>query len=171
MKKIIVLIICFVSLYVDTYAITQSQRVNMLNLHNNIRKQFRLPDLIWDFKIERQAQNWANTLAKKNIFTHSVATSRKWMWENIYTMSSYGQKIILDWSDAMDLWQIEKLDYNYLSNSCNDGSICAHYTQIIWKNTKRIGCGQSIQKKGSTTTTYWVCQYDPPGNYIWQKPY
>ena len=86
-------------------------------------------------------------------------------------MTSYGQKLVLDGSDATMFWYNEQSNYDYSSNLCNYGSVCGHFTQMIWKNTKKIGCGQSTRKKGSMTTVYWVCQYDPPGNYNGQKPY
>jgi hypothetical protein len=35
-----------------------------------------------------------------------------------------------------------------------------HFTQVVWRGTKQIGCGVS-QCNGMDV---WVCQYDPPGN-------
>jgi hypothetical protein len=36
----------------------------------------------------------------------------------------------------------------------------AHYTQMIWKGTTRVGC--AIQPAGQTE--YLICRYSPPGN-------
>jgi pathogenesis-related protein 1 len=140
-------------------------------MHNLIRTQYKLPNLIWDSKIEKQAQDWANIIAKKNILAHSTASFRNGMWENIYMITSVWQKISSDGSDAVKSWYSEQSDYDYTSNSCNNDAVCGHFTQIIWKSTKRIGCGQSSIKRGKTTIIYWVCQYDPPGNYVGQKPF
>ena len=49
--------------------------------------------------------------------------------------------------------------------------VCGHYTQIVWKNTERIGCGKATSRQNGLFTVYWVCQYDPSGNYVGQKPY
>ena len=37
-----------------------------------------------------------------------------------------------------------------------NGGIVAHYTQVVWKDTKEVGCGHK--------DTVWVCQYGPGGN-------
>jgi hypothetical protein len=45
--------------------------------------------------------------------------------------------------------------------------VCGHYTQIVWRNTKSVGCAVA-RGKG---VEVWVCNYDPPGNYAGQRPY
>ncbi|CAB4290778.1 unnamed protein product [Prunus armeniaca] len=70
--------------------------------------------------------------------------------------------------DAVDMWLVEKADYNYDSNSCADGKVCGHYTQVVWRNTARVGCAKVRCNSGGT---FIGCNYDPPGNYVGQKPY
>ena len=41
-----------------------------------------------------------------------------------------------------------------------DWSDVAHYTQLIWKETTRVGC--AIQPAGQWD--YLICRYSPPGN-------
>ena len=36
-------------------------------------------------------------------------------------------------------WWDEHLDYNYTADSCS--SVCGHYTQMAWANTRYVGCG------------------------------
>lgn len=38
---------------------------------------------------------------------------------------------------------------------------CGHYTQVVWANTKRVGCAAAECRNGGT---FVVCSYDPPGN-------
>jgi uncharacterized protein YkwD len=64
-------------MYSSALAITQNQRDVILELHNLAREKLNLPDLIWDSKIEKQAQEWANALAKNNVFKHSTSTFNK----------------------------------------------------------------------------------------------
>ena len=40
-----------------------------------------------------------------------------------------------------------------------------HYTQIIWRNTTRIGCGLASNAQRDVL----VCRYSPPGNFIGQR--
>ena len=61
----------------DVFALTQQQRKTVLNLHNSIREQYNLSSLTWDMNIEKQAQDWANALAKNNVFKHSSTTINK----------------------------------------------------------------------------------------------
>jgi hypothetical protein len=44
-----------------------------------------------------------------------------------------------------------------------------HYTQMVWKKTKRVGC--AIVKCGDDGGVIIVCNYDPPGNWMKQKAY
>ena len=45
--------------------------------------------------------------------------------------------------------------------------MCGHYTQIVWETTQKVGCAK-IQCDGFDL---WVCNYDPPGNWVGEKPY
>ncbi len=67
----------------------------------------------------------------------------------------------------MDAWGNEKPDYFYAKNKCKPRKMCGHYTQIVWKTTKKVGCAKIICDEMDV----WVCNYDPPGNWIGQKPY
>lgn len=171
MKKWIFVFVLLISIFPNCFAVTQSQRDTILNLHNMIRSHYNLPKLVWDMNIEKQAQSWADSLQKTGVFAHSSSIFRKWMWENLYTSVSSGQKLLLNWYDAVTSWLNEWQDYDYNSNTCKSWSLCGHFTQIVWKNTTKIGCGQSTRKKWKITTLYWVCEYDPPGNYVGERPY
>jgi hypothetical protein len=78
---------------------------------------------------------------------------------------------------AADLWADEQSDYDYSSNSCAAGEVCGHYTQMVWRSTREIGCGIANCSTGSPfgaqfpNWTYVVCNYNPPGNYSGQRPY
>jgi hypothetical protein len=41
-----------------------------------------------------------------------------------------------------------------------------HFTQLIWRDTKQLGCG--VANCGGLE--YWVCRYAPPGNWNGEKP-
>ena len=70
---------------------------------------------------------------------------------------------------AIDSWANEKAYYDYANNTGN-GHTVGHYTQVVWKNTTKVGCG-----KAKVTTeyggTFVVCRYTSPGNFNGQKPY
>ena len=54
---------------------------------------------------------------------------------------------LLNVNGAVDAWASEAFYYDYTTNKTNTpGKIVGHYTQIIWKNTKKVGCGKAISK-------------------------
>lgn len=46
-----------------------------------------------------------------------------------------------------------------------------HYTQMLWAETTRIGCGYLNYLKGSQYNVYLVCNYGPAGNMRGGKVY
>ncbi|KAH7569359.1 hypothetical protein JRO89_XS06G0150700 [Xanthoceras sorbifolium] len=39
---------------------------------------------------------------------------------------------------------------------------------IVWRNTRKIGCARIVCDDGDV---FMTCNYDPPGNYVGEKPY
>jgi pathogenesis-related protein 1 len=76
-----------------------------------------------------------------------------------------------DWTaaQAVKKWADERPDYDYASNSCVGGRMCGHYTQIVWRNSTRIGCARVLCDHDAGV--FITCNYSPPGNYIGQRPY
>ncbi|MQL74780.1 hypothetical protein Taro_007146 [Colocasia esculenta] len=66
------------------------------------------------------------------------------------------------------MWENEKQYYDYASNSCIGEQVCRHYTQVVWADTKRVGCGHAKCDNGVDIV---VCNYDPSGNVGIQWPY
>jgi Cysteine-rich secretory protein family len=55
-----------------------------------------------------------------------------------------------------------------------------HYTQMVWRNTKEVGCAAASGRghpyfagasKPADFMSILVCRYRPPGNDLGQKPY
>ena len=97
-------------------------------------------------------QNWANTLAARNIFVHSRTRG---YGENIYASTSTS----VTGRDPVDLFYAEIKYYNY--NAPGFSLATGHFTQVVWKSSKSIGVGTA--KRGGTT--FVVVNYYPPGNY------
>ena len=62
----------------------------------------------------------------------------------------------------------ERSNYSYDSNSCAPGEDCGHYTHIVWRDTREVGCGVATGADGSGV---WVCNYNPAGNVDSESPY
>ncbi|KAJ4709370.1 Pathogenesis-related protein 1 [Melia azedarach] len=129
--------------------------------HNAARYAIRMPLLRWDVKLARYAQSYAN----QRRFDCALKHSNGPYGENIFWGSGFG------WTPAQAVaaWLSEKKLYNYWSNSCSGGKECGHYTQIVWRTTSRVGCA-SVNCFGGRGV-FITCNYDPPGNYIGERPY
>lgn len=143
-----------------------------------------LPPLTWGADIAKVAQAYADKLAKScsNSLVHSTPTERMGWGENLAFMGSTGGSSEPGSAQqAVDMWESEVKCYTYgkfqgginstCSSQCKDYGGCGHYTQIAWRKTTRVGCGTAVCTQGSTKKSYWVCNYDPPGNYVDQYPY
>ncbi|NJN32769.1 MAG: serine protease, partial [Synechococcales cyanobacterium RM1_1_8] len=117
------------------------------------------------------AQAWAEQLATKNQFQHSPAGSpyrSKSHGENI----TYGRGRASSLKAMVDRWGAERQFFRNgtmpnLSTTGNWADV-GHYSQIVWRKTSQLGCGFA---KGGQGAEYLVCQYNPAGNVLGQKPF
>ncbi|CDP02944.1 unnamed protein product [Coffea canephora] len=132
-----------------------------LATQNAARAALRMRPLVWDANLARYAQSYANQRRFDCALRHSDGP----YGENIFWGSGTG------WSPAQAAaaWVVEKKWYNYWSNSCALGQECGHYTQIVWRQTTRIGCARVTCFGGRGV--FMTCNYNPPGNYIGERPY
>lgn len=141
----------------------------MVAAHNRWRAEVGAPGLRWSDKLAGVAQGWADQLRSEGC---AMYHSGNGYGENIYKASA------LMWSDGRrdlqkktpqqvtDSWGSEIKFYSYADNSCS--GVCGHYTQVVWKDTKEVGCAMSVCGDNSQI---WVCSYAPAGNVVGQKPY
>jgi len=134
--------------------------------HNRVRADVGVGPVGWSNKIADYSMAWAGNLAKSGCKMEHRPSSGKWKQiygENIFmgTAGYYGM------AHAVQAWESEKKDYTYGPVDEKTWYPTGHYTQVVWKNTKTIGCGKSICNGNIIV----VCNYDPPGNYLGEKPY
>ena len=175
MNKKSITVLLLSSLCVSGYAnadLTVTEKTKLLTLHNQWRKLVGVPALQWSNVVATSAQNWANTLktTRNCSLAHNSASpygeNLFWASALIYSNgTSIAQNITP--ADVVGKWASEKQYYS-ITNDCAIDHSCGHYTQIVWKNTKTIGCGKAICADKSQV---WACQYNPPGNMSGQKPY
>ncbi|KAI5675471.1 hypothetical protein M9H77_06421 [Catharanthus roseus] len=132
-----------------------------LGPQNAARSTLRMRPLVWSTNLAKYAQWYAN----QRRFDCALKHSNGPFGENIFWGSGNG------WTPAQAVmaWVSERKWYNYWSNSCAWGQECGHYTQIVWKGTMRVGCARVNCFGGKGV--FMICNYDPPGNWIGEKPY
>lgn len=133
--------------------------------HNEVRASVEpaaappLPPLTWDDGLAQTAQAWS----ERCVFEHSSGA----LGENLAYFSGAQSQA----RDAVDGWAAEAAFYDYASNACTPGQQCGHYTQLVWRDTARVGCGVAACNLFGAEGFFWVCNYDPPGNYVGERPY
>lgn len=150
-----------------------------LNSHNSVRSQLGLPPLRWSNTLVKYARQWADHQAQTQNCSmvhrpHGSGPYKQVHGENLFWASpkrwsdgrSERQNISIQ--EVIKSWADEVVDYDYNSNSCNFGEQCGHYTQMVWRETREVGC---VRTTCGDKSQLWVCNYNPPGNYIGERPY
>ncbi|KAI3871933.1 hypothetical protein MKW92_017852 [Papaver armeniacum] len=137
---------------------SQNSPEDFLAPHNAARADVNVGPLEWDETVAAYACDYANQRAGDCSMIHSSGP--------------YGENLAmstgdLSAADAVKMWVDEISNYDYYSNSCQGGE-CLHYTQVVWRNSVRLGCARVTCSSGGT---FVICSYDPPGNVVGQRPY
>ena len=130
-------------------------RNNILNRHNKYRKLHQVSNLVRSADLETIAQAYSKQLANSGVLQHSNNKYKgNYMGENLYMTTGSS----VTGNDAVDLWYDEVKKYNFKKQGFSMET--GHFTQLVWKNSKSLGCGVAC-KKGCFVT----CNYYPAGNY------
>lgn len=143
-----------------------------LKSHNAVRSLYGVKALAWDEKLESYAQEWANYLrdnyhCKMHHRFDLGLTKGKSFGENLAWNAvdiSMPTSFMSSPEEVTHWWARECRDYNYEKNSCKAGKKCGHFTQMVWKKTRLVGCGMAVCDDKDEHSEVWVCSYDPPGN-------
>lgn len=142
------------ALFADSAAFQKS----LLTRHNELRAKHGVPPLMWSAAVEKVAQDWANTIARADNMRHRQPNK---YGENIFWISG-GEPT---GASVADSWYDEIKDYHFDRPGFSMDT--GHFTQVVWKDTKELGCGSAKSASGGT---YVVCNYNPPGNYSGRFP-
>jgi Cysteine-rich secretory protein family len=132
----------------------------ILAAHNAERAQVGLPGVVWDPALGTAAAAYAQQMAMTGRFEHSDRKARRGVGENLW-MGSRGayspESMVGGWASEKRMF----MPGVFPNNSRNGNWIdVAHYTQMIWPTTQRIGCALASTPR----TDYLVCRYAPAGN-------
>ena len=157
--------------------------VGMTAAHNEVRAMLDtdppLEPLTWSPEIAEFAQQWADMLATQCSIMHRDPNA---YGENIamygsapFPPDSTPQDAVMGWAAEVSCWSYGTIDGSEMCDaSCIadlNSTGCGHYTQLVWRNSREVGCGVSTCSGSGYQWDIWVCNYDPPGNYMGQYPY
>lgn len=134
---------------------------------NSYRAKHSAERLTIDSALTRDAQAYADKMARNNLWEHDQTTAAG---ENLFQMcasDSYPSG-----EGATDDWYSEEKNYNYGSGTSKGGMI-GHFTQMVWKRSNgKFGIAKA-NGKGTGRNKYctWVvARYSPAGNVIGRYP-
>ncbi|WP_257459230.1 CAP family protein [Archangium lipolyticum] len=141
----------------------------ILAVHNKLRAKHGVPPMKWDAAVANYAKSRANLVSQRDGLSHGHAGLQD-HGENLYWGATSGalpggEKAA---AAAVESWYNEIKDYNFSNPGFS--STTGHFTQVVWKNSTRLGCA-IVQGKGARWfETYVVCNYVVPGNMMGDFP-
>jgi pathogenesis-related protein 1 len=151
----------------------------MLAAHNRARAKVGAPPLRWSAKLAGHAQNWADRMARDCNLRHRsdgrYGENLGAAASNMGAPRSSPDQVVGHWLAEKQCWKygaFRKTDQ--CSSSCAarlQSTGCGHYTQAVWGGTRQVGCGRATCSKRGMDWEFWVCNYDPRGNVVGEKPY
>ena len=133
--------------------------LRLLAAHNRERAMVGHAPLAWDPDLAASAASYGPALASLRRLIHSPRETRPGQRENL-AMAWHGT---LAPEQLVDMWSREKraLQPGIFPAVSNTGrwEDVAHYTQMVWPTTTRVGCAIY-----SADWDYLICRYSPPGN-------
>jgi hypothetical protein len=139
----------------------------LLAAHNSARAAIGIPSLTWSKTLAQDAQRWANNLAASGRFEHSPdEPGQEPQGENLWA----GTPRAFSPETMVRLWTSEKGDFRngVFPNNSRSGDVerVGHYTQLIWRKTRQVGCAAAIGKREE----FLVCRYKEAGNIYGERP-
>ncbi len=123
------------------------------------------PPLAWDSALAAAAAAYGTALARGSGLVHSPPSARPGQGENLWM----GTRNRYSLDSMFEGWAREKRIFRpgtfpAVSRTGRWADV-AHYTQIIWRGTVRVGC--AVHRTGEWD--YLICRYAPAGNVNGQR--
>ncbi|CAH1801496.1 unnamed protein product [Owenia fusiformis] len=145
---------------------TAAFKDDCLRTHNRLRAMHRSTgSLVWDNKLAQQSAAYSRKLVQLGQLKHD--RSRGNVGENLFKRSNSARNwpVSNRCGPATFQWYDEarKFSYNYPNGGFSART--GHFTQLVWKGTRTVGCGEAKGKNGKWYVNVITCRYGPPGNY------
>lgn len=144
-----------------------------LDGHNKLRCLHGMPPMNWNKALAQKAQEWASDMGERyqrGQNPHSSHSFRKnvaghWMvGENIAWQSRWSGYQAAELKATYSWYsEIKDTDEGRVrqGNTIPRSPMIGHYTQLVWKGSRDLGCGENKKGKGEG---FYVCMYGAAGN-------
>ncbi|CAH8433439.1 unnamed protein product [Heterobilharzia americana] len=123
--------------------------------HNRLRALHGCPPITYDESLARDAQKWAENLSRIRTLKHSISD---YYGENLASAMS-SSLAEMNGVQATQRWYDEIKYHNFQGQFSSQSG---HFTQVVWKSTRRAGFG--IKHTDDGKHVYIVGRYAPRGN-------
>uniref|UniRef100_T1IJR0 Cysteine-rich venom protein n=1 Tax=Strigamia maritima TaxID=126957 RepID=T1IJR0_STRMM len=164
---------------------SEVQKNEILRAHNELRQKVangkqngqprasNIRELSWNEELAKVAQKWADQCVsghdhnrRTKIFTY--------VGQNVYTFWSTSSAAKPNVKDAVTSWYDEVERPGFDSSHIDPFQFshpAGHYTQLVWAETKAVGCGYVFFNQYNMYTHHIVCNYGPGGNIVGGQMY
>jgi hypothetical protein len=133
-----------------------------LNAHNSRRRRYNggmgYVPLRWSRSLASRAKSWANRLGyncKSGALSHASGVQEGENLAKNQGTGTWGSQYPAD--KILKRWVENELSWSYPAN--------AHYTQVVWRATQYVGCGESLKSYSNNhKCRVQVCRYVKAGN-------
>jgi uncharacterized protein YkwD len=110
---------------------------------NTHRSHHQVSPVTWDDRLAARAAEYAKTCPLRHSNVPGVGETLAWGY--------------VDFGDVVDSWYGQSNSYK----SMEPGFVvpAGDFTQLVWKDTSKVGC--AVNK--ACRLSIWTCWYDPPG--------
>ena len=134
----------------------------LLSYHNRERAAVGVPPLAWDAGLASAAAAYGPALARRGRLAHSAQATRPGQGENLWmgTRGAYSlDEMIGSWAEEKRLFRPGVFPEVSSSGHWSD---VAHYSQMVWRSTARVGCAIHRSRRWD----FLICRYAPAGNVV-----
>ncbi|XP_069679048.1 venom allergen 5-like [Periplaneta americana] len=125
--------------------------------------------LNWDEELAMIAQTWADQCTFSHDCRHvvdfKVGQNIAQYWNNLEPIVEW-EKVIEGWYNEVGNWSADDTPKFIVTGN---EMMTGHYTQLVWAETRFVGCGRRGFRNGPFFVEHYVCNYGPTGNY-WDQP-
>ena len=120
----------------------ETVRNDLRDRHNLYRAKHQVGNLERLAALETIAQDYSQHLVELGHLEHSGnKLNGEYIGENLYLGFNAGYL----GTNPVDMWYEEIKDYDF--NNPGFSSRTGHFTQVVWKNSRQLGCGVACDKR------------------------
>lgn len=134
-------------------------RLLILEQHNIHRMRHGVANLTWSPELAINSQTFTNMCAQGE----GWASLSPGHGSNTMNAGEVSETCYEDATrDAISAWAGEENDGGLTYDPVECKGVCGHFTQMVWKDTKKVGCSWNTKKCDNLVV--FQCYYDPAGN-------